>query len=54
MNFKHLNEKLTKKRNAMGNIATQYLQDKDIRALQPSDKRYKRAVGSPKELYVLI
>lgn len=38
----------------MANIAKQSLQDKDIRNLKPSDKRYKRAVGNPKELYIFI
>lgn len=37
----------------MANIAKQSLQDKDIRNLKPSDKRYKKAVGNPKELYIL-
>ncbi|EAK2060198.1 DUF4102 domain-containing protein, partial [Campylobacter jejuni] len=38
----------------MANIAKQSLQDKDIRNLKPSDKRYKKAVGNPKELYIFV
>ncbi len=38
----------------MANIAKQSLQDKDIRNLKPNNKRYKRAVGNPKELYIFI
>lgn len=38
----------------MANIAKQGLQDKDIRNLKPNDKRYKKAVGNPKELYIFV
>ena len=38
----------------MANIAKQSLQDKDIRNLKPSDKRYKKTVGNPKELYIFV
>lgn len=35
-------------------MAKQSLQDKDIRNLKSSNKRYKRAVDNPKELYIFI
>ncbi|MCR8712218.1 MULTISPECIES: hypothetical protein [unclassified Campylobacter] len=38
----------------MANIAKQSLQDKYIKNLKSSDKRYKKAVGNPKELYIFV
>ncbi|MCV3406500.1 hypothetical protein [Campylobacter lari] len=37
----------------MANIAKQSLQDKDIRNLKPSDKRYKKAVGNIKHNFIV-
>ena len=36
----------------MAYISKVHLSDKDIRNLKAKDKRYKVAVGSPKELYL--
>lgn len=38
----------------MSRISRANLFDKDIRALTPLDKVYKKAVGNPKELYIKI
>ena len=38
----------------MSRISRVNLFDKDIRALAPLDKVYKKAVGNPKELYIKI
>ena len=38
----------------MANISTVNLQDKDIRNLEVKEKRYYRAVGNPKELYIFV
>ena len=38
----------------MANISKAHLSDKDIRNLKAKDKRYKVAVGSPKELYLFV
>lgn len=38
----------------MANISKAHLFDKDIRNLKAKDKRYKVAVGSPKELYLFV
>lgn len=38
----------------MAKIATQILFDKDIRNLQIKPKRYKKVVGNPKELYIIV
>lgn len=38
----------------MSRISRANLFDKDIRALAPLDKVYKKAVGNPKELYIKI
>ena len=38
----------------MSRISRANLFDKDIRALAPMDKVYKKAVGNPKELYIKI
>ena len=37
----------------MANVAKQTLQDKDIRNLEIKSKQYIKAVGNPKELYLL-
>lgn len=38
----------------MAMVAKNLLYDKDIRALIPKNKRYKKAVGNPKELYIYV
>jgi bacteriophage P4-like integrase len=38
----------------MANISKAHLSDKDIKNLKAKDKRYKVAVGSPKELYLFV
>lgn len=38
----------------MANIAKVILCDRDIRNLCPASKRYKKAVGNPKELYIFV
>lgn len=38
----------------MSRVSNANLQDKDIRKLQILDKRYSKAVGNPKELYIFV
>lgn len=38
----------------MSRIARKILFDKDIRALQPKEKRYRVVVGNPSELIVFV
>uniref|UniRef100_UPI00112FB7A2 Arm DNA-binding domain-containing protein n=1 Tax=Campylobacter lanienae TaxID=75658 RepID=UPI00112FB7A2 len=38
----------------MSRASNANLQDKDIRKLQILDKRYSKAVGNPKELYIFV
>ena len=38
----------------MANISKAHLSDKEIKNLKAKDKRYKVAVGSPKELYLFV
>ncbi|WP_241517642.1 integrase arm-type DNA-binding domain-containing protein [Campylobacter blaseri] len=38
----------------MANKSSVYLTDKDIRNLEIKPKRYKKAVGEPKELYIWV
>ncbi|MDA3054946.1 MULTISPECIES: tyrosine-type recombinase/integrase [unclassified Campylobacter] len=38
----------------MGNVSKAHLTDKDIRNLEPKNKRYIKAVGDPKELYIFV
>ena len=38
----------------MANVANTYLSDKDIRNLPLKEKKYRKVVGNPKELYIVI
>ena len=38
----------------MANVANTYLSDKDIRNLPTKEKKYRKVVGSPKELYIYV
>lgn len=38
----------------MANVANTYLSDKDIRNLPLKEKKYRKVVGNPKELYIFI
>ena len=38
----------------MANVANTYLSDKDIRNLPLKDKKYRKVVGNPKELCVVV
>ena len=38
----------------MSNIAKKYLQDRDIKNLIARSTQYKKVVGNPKELYILV
>ena len=38
----------------MANVANTYLSDKDIRKLPTKEKKYRKVVGSPKELCIFI
>ena len=41
-------------RKKMSNIAKKYLQDRDIKNLIARSTQYKKVVGNPKELYILV
>ena len=38
----------------MANVANTYLSDKDIRNLPLKEKKYRKVVGNPKELYIVV
>lgn len=38
----------------MSRVATKILFDKDIRELQPKESKYRKVVGNPKELYLIV